>query len=74
MRIGFVTILWTVILAIGVALVTARAFMQPGPLRLSMTLSIPVLLILGAIVNAIYNRITTGHMLESPPRRRSPSR
>jgi hypothetical protein len=73
-RIGFVTVLWTVILAIGVALVAARAFLQPGPLRLSMTFSIPVLLIIGAVVNAIYNRITTGRMLESPPRRRPQSR
>jgi hypothetical protein len=39
-----------------------------------MTFSIPVLLIIGAVVNAIYNRITTGRMLESPPRRRPQSR
>ena len=69
-KIGFVTILWSVILAAGVALVTAQAFMAPGPVRLSMRLSIPGLIILGAIVNAIYNRITIGHMLDDPPRPR----
>jgi hypothetical protein len=28
---------------------------------------IPCLIILGAIVNAIYNRITTGHAIETLP-------
>jgi hypothetical protein len=69
---SFATILWTVIVGIDVAIAVARLFLPPGPVRLSMALSIPALILLGALINAVYNRITTGHALESPPRRSVP--
>lgn len=68
---SFARILWTGIFAIEIPLVIVRMFMTPSPLRLSISLSIPGLIILGAIANAIYNLITTGHALEAPPRRAS---
>jgi hypothetical protein len=71
MEFGFITILWVTIVVVDAFLVVARIFLEPSPLRLSLALSIPVLLILGAVVNAIYNRLTTGRMLEAPPRRRA---
>lgn len=72
MEATFANILWTGIAAVEILLVVARMFMTPGPVRLSMALAIPGLIILGALVNALYNLVTTGHMLESPPRRRAP--
>jgi len=69
MEFGFATILWVVIGAIEMFLVVARFVLEPSPIRLSIALSIPALLILGAAINAVYNRLTTGHMLEGPPRR-----
>jgi hypothetical protein len=71
MEFGFVTILWSAIAVIEAFLVVARIFLEPSPLRLSIALSMPALLILGALANAIYNRFTTGHMLEAPPRHRA---
>ncbi len=68
---SFAKILWTGIVAIELALVVARMFLFPGPLRLLISLSIPGLIIVGALTNAIYNLITTGHALESPPQRAS---
>jgi hypothetical protein len=68
---SFARILWTGIFAIELPLVVVRMFMTPGPLRLSMSLAIPGLIILGAVTNAVYNLVTTGHALESPPRRAS---
>ncbi len=70
MELNFANILWAAIAVIDVALVAVRMVLEPGPVRLSVALSIPGLIILGALINAIYNRITTGHMLESPPPRR----
>jgi len=69
---SFANVLWTAIAAVEILLVVIRIFLPPSPIRLSMGLSIPGLIILGAIVNAIYNLVTTGHMLEAPPRRPSP--
>ena len=74
MEFGFVTILWSAIAVVEAFLVVARIFLEPSPLRLSIALSIPALLILGALANAIYNRLTTGHMLEAPPRHRASRR
>ena len=74
MELGFATVLWVAIVVVDIFLVIARIFLEPSALRLSLALSIPALLILGAVVNAIYNRITTGHMLEAPPRRRRATR
>lgn len=71
---SFANILWTCIGFAEIALVVARLVLPRGPLRLSLALSIPVLIILGAIVNAIYNYITTGHALEAPPRRKASRR
>ena len=65
----FANILWVVIAAIEIPMVVVRMFMTPSPLRLSMALAIPALIILGAAINAIYNWLTTGHMLDAPPRR-----
>ena len=72
MKASFANVLWTAIAAVEILLVVIRIFLPPSPIRLSMGLSIPGLIILGAIVNAIYNLVTTGHMLEAPPRRPSP--
>ena len=66
---SFARILWTGIFAIEIPLVVLRMFMVPGPLRLWMSLAVPALIILGALTNAIYNLVTTGHALESPPPR-----
>ena len=60
-------VLWLAIAVIEVFLVTVRLLLLPGPARLSISLAIPALLILGAIVNAIYNRITQGHALDEFP-------
>jgi hypothetical protein len=67
----FATILWIVIVAIDVALVAARPFLPRGPLRLGTALAIPCLIILGAVVNAVYNWLTSGHPLEAPQRPRT---
>jgi hypothetical protein len=64
---NFSNVLWVMIAAVEVVLVTARLFMSPGPVRLSFAFLIPSLIILGAIANAIYNRITTGHALDDMP-------
>ncbi|HKT17573.1 MAG TPA: hypothetical protein VJR47_05995 [Stellaceae bacterium] len=72
MNAGFATILWTTIILADIALAVARVFMSRGPLRLSFALAIPVLILLGALINAIYNRITTGSALGGPPRRPFP--
>jgi hypothetical protein len=68
----FSNILWLTIAAVEAVLVTARMFMHPSPLRLTFALLIPVLIILGAIANAIYNRLTLGHAIDDfpAPRRR----
>ena len=63
MTLNFTNILWLAIVAIEAFLVIARMFMHPGPVRLSFAL----LIILGAIANAIYNRITTGHAIDDIP-------
>jgi len=67
-KLNFPTILWTAIAVLELVLVVARMFLPPSPIRLSMGLSIPGLILLGAVANAIYNRLTTGHMLEGAPR------
>ncbi|HXS42639.1 MAG TPA: hypothetical protein VN766_20755 [Stellaceae bacterium] len=67
---SFATILWSAIIVTDVALAVARMFMARGTLRLSFALAIPVLILLGALINAVYNRVTTGHALEAPPRRK----
>jgi len=63
----FTNILWLAIAVLEAFLVTARMFMHPGLVRVTFALLIPFLIILGAIVNAIYNRITTGHMMDDWP-------
>ena len=67
MVLNFSNVLWLAIAAIELLLVTARFFMAPGPIRLSFAFMIPALIILGAIANAIYNRITIGHALDDIP-------
>lgn len=74
MEFGFPTILWVVIAVVEVFLVTARFVLEPSPLRLSLALSIPLLLILGAAINAIFNLLTTGSIFDSPPPRRRATR
>jgi hypothetical protein len=64
---SFTNILWLAVAVLEAFLVTARMFMHPGPLRLTFALMIPLLIILGAIVNAIFNRITTGHAIDDLP-------
>jgi len=64
---SFSNILWLAIAVLEMALVTARMLMHPGPVRLAFALLIPLLIILGAIVNAIYNRVTTGHAIDDLP-------
>jgi hypothetical protein len=64
---NFTNILWLAIAVLEALLVTARMFMHPGPVRLTFALLIPLLIILGAIANAIYNRITTGHAIDDLP-------
>jgi hypothetical protein len=64
---NFGNVLWVAIAVIEVFLVTVRLLLPPGPARLSLSLSIPALLILGAVANAIYNRVTQGHALDDLP-------
>jgi hypothetical protein len=64
---NFTNILWLAIAVLEVFLVTARMFLHPGLVRLSFALLIPLLIIVGAIANAIYNRITTGHAIDDLP-------
>jgi hypothetical protein len=66
-KFNFPTLLWAAIAVLELVLVVARMFLLPSPLRLAMGLSIPGLILLAAIANAIYNRLTTGHMLEGSP-------
>lgn len=63
----FSKMLWLAIGVIEVFLVTVRLLLPPSPARLSMSLSIPALIILGGIANAIYNRLTIGHALDDLP-------
>jgi hypothetical protein len=67
MVLNFTNVLWLAIAVIEVLLVAARMFLPPGPVRLSMALMIPSLIILGAVANAIYNRLTIGHVLDDLP-------
>jgi hypothetical protein len=64
---NFTNVLWLAIAVLEALLVTARIFMHPGPVRVTFALMIPFLIILGAIINAIYNRITTGHAIDDLP-------
>jgi hypothetical protein len=64
---NFSNVLWLTIAVLEALLVTARMFMHPGPVRLAFALLIPLLIILGAIANAIYNRLTLGHALDDLP-------
>lgn len=70
---SFTNLLWLSIAAIEALLVAARIFLHPGLLRVSMALMIPTLIILGAIVNAIYNRLTTGHAIDDLPPTKHPN-
>jgi hypothetical protein len=67
-KLNFPTLLWAVIAVLELVLAVVRMFLLPSPLRLAMGLAIPGLILFGAIANAIYNRLTTGHMLEGSPR------
>ena len=67
MILTFTNILWLAIAALEALLVIARIFMHPGPVRVTFALMIPLLIILGAIINAISNRITTGHAIDDLP-------
>jgi len=67
MEFGFPTILWVTIAVIESFVVVARFILEPSPLRLSLALAIPGLLILGAAINAIFNLLTTGSIFDSPP-------
>ncbi len=67
MVLNFSNVLWLTIALLETLLVTARMFLHPGALRLALALMIPVLIILGAIINAIYNRVTTGHVIDDLP-------
>jgi hypothetical protein len=64
---NFSNVLWLTIAGLEALLVIARMFMHPGPVRLAFALLIPFLIILGAIANAIYNRLTLGHALDDLP-------
>jgi len=68
LALNFSNLLWLAIAAIEVVLVTVRMLLRHGPARLSLALTIPSLIILGAIANAIYNRVTTGHAIDDLPR------
>lgn len=57
---NFADRLWLAIAVFEVLLVTVRLFLPHGPLRLTLALMIPCLILLGAVVNAVYNRVTTG--------------
>jgi hypothetical protein len=63
----FTNVLWAAIAAIEIILVVLRILTPLGPQRVIMAVSIPALIILGAVVNAIYNRITIGRALDEPP-------
>lgn len=67
MILSFSNILWLAIAVSEIFLVTARMFMERGPMRLTFALLIPLLIIVGAIVNAIYNRVTIGHAIDDLP-------
>jgi hypothetical protein len=69
---NFSNVLWLTIAVLEAVLVTVRMFLHPGTLRLSLALMIPLLFILGAIVNAIYNRITIGHAIDDLPPTKHP--
>jgi hypothetical protein len=64
---NFTNVLWLAIAVLEVLLVTVRMLLHPGPVRLSLALMIPCLIILGAIINAIYNRVRTGHAIDDLP-------
>jgi len=70
MEFGFPTILWIVILVLEALLVTAWLVLDPGLVRLSIRFAMPALLILGGVINGIYNYFMTGNVLEGPPPRR----
>lgn len=71
MVLNFTNVLWLAIAIVEALLVTARMFLSPGLMRLSFALMIPCLIILGALINAIYNRLTTGHAIgDLPPGKR----
>lgn len=71
MVLNFTNVLWLAIAVLEALLVTVRILLPPSLIRLSCSLMIPFLIILGAIVNAIYNRLTTGHAIdELPPGKR----
>ncbi len=67
MTLNFSNVLWLTIAVLEALLVTARMFMHPGLVRLAFALLIPFLIILGAIANAIYNRVTLGHAIDDLP-------
>ena len=67
MILSFSNILWLAIAVLEIFLVTARMFMERGPMRLTFALLIPLLIIVGAIINAIYNRVTIGHAIDDWP-------
>lgn len=67
MILSFSNILWLAIAVLEIFLVTARMFMERGPMRLTFALLIPLLIIVGAIINAIYNRVTLGHAIDDLP-------
>jgi hypothetical protein len=74
LELTFTNVLWAAIAGAEIILVILRMFTPPGPQRLVMAIGIPALIIVGAIINAIYNRLTTGHVLDEPgPRRHHPS-
>jgi hypothetical protein len=64
---SFSNILWLAIAVLEIFLVTARMFMERGPMRLTFALLIPLLIIVGAIINAVYNRVTIGHAIDVWP-------
>jgi len=64
---NFSNVLWLTIAVLEAILVTARMFMHLGPVRLTFALLIPLLIIVGAIVNAIYNRVTIGQAIDDLP-------
>jgi hypothetical protein len=69
---NFTNVLWLTIAVLEAVLVAVRMFLHPGPVRLSLALMIPLLFILGAVVNAIYNRVTTGHVIDDLPPTKHP--
>jgi hypothetical protein len=69
---NFTNVLWLAIAVLEAALVTVRMFLHPSPVRLFFALMIPLLFILGAIINAIYNRVTIGHVIDELPPTKHP--